>query len=184
MAVDRKRIVRAALALMARKGLDGVTMRALAARLHIKGASLYHHFPNKQVLIDHMAEALLAGAWEERDPNWPWPELMRRGARVSRQMMLARRDGARLVASAYPTENAGRETLPLMIGPLRRAGFSEMGAIRALMACARYTAGWTIEEQQFIAQGRGFPSELSDAGFEFGLDAMIRGLELKLADGV
>jgi TetR/AcrR family tetracycline transcriptional repressor len=69
MAVDRKRIVRAALALMARKGLDGVTMRALAARLHIKGASLYHHFPNKQVLIDHMADALLAGAWEERDPR-------------------------------------------------------------------------------------------------------------------
>jgi AcrR family transcriptional regulator len=58
-------------------GYSGMTMRQLAARLDIKAASLYYHFPSKQdILFDlmsHTAHALMEGLLRivspERDPR-------------------------------------------------------------------------------------------------------------------
>lgn len=48
-------IRKAGCALLFRHGYSGMTMREIAASLHIKAASLYHHFPSKQhILFDVM----------------------------------------------------------------------------------------------------------------------------------
>ncbi len=58
--VKQELIVRAALTLLDEVGLEGLTMRRLATALKIQAPSLYWHFPNKQALLDGMADAIFA----------------------------------------------------------------------------------------------------------------------------
>jgi AcrR family transcriptional regulator len=47
-----------ALAIIDEDGLDALTMRRLADRLSVQAASLYTHFPNKEAVLDAIAERL------------------------------------------------------------------------------------------------------------------------------
>jgi TetR/AcrR family tetracycline transcriptional repressor len=58
--IQQEVIVRAALTLLDEVGLEGLTMRRLATALKIQAPSLYWHFPNKQALLDGMADAIFA----------------------------------------------------------------------------------------------------------------------------
>ena len=48
----RRRILRIALALMSQRGVDGTSMRDLAAAAELNVASLYHYFPSKRDLLE------------------------------------------------------------------------------------------------------------------------------------
>jgi AcrR family transcriptional regulator len=60
MALSRETIVKAALELLNRDGIDNLTMRTLAAFLDTKAASLYRHIKDKKDLYDLIAEAVIA----------------------------------------------------------------------------------------------------------------------------
>jgi len=49
--VRYNQILAAGCHLLFERGYSGMTMRQLAARLQIKAASLYHHFPSKQIIL-------------------------------------------------------------------------------------------------------------------------------------
>ncbi|GAB2657582.1 TetR/AcrR family transcriptional regulator [Nocardia goodfellowii] len=53
-------IVRAAVALADREGLEGLSMRRLATELGVATAGLYRHFPDRDRLLAEMAELTLA----------------------------------------------------------------------------------------------------------------------------
>ncbi|MEV6279913.1 TetR/AcrR family transcriptional regulator [Nocardia sp. NPDC051832] len=53
-------IVRAAVALADREGLEGLSMRRLATELGVATAGLYRHFPDRDALLAEMAELTLA----------------------------------------------------------------------------------------------------------------------------
>jgi TetR/AcrR family tetracycline transcriptional repressor len=59
VALDRKRVVDEAVALLDANGLDHVTLRKLAARLGVQAPTLYWHIPNKAALITAIAEEIL-----------------------------------------------------------------------------------------------------------------------------
>lgn len=66
-------IARAALRLIDREGMEACSMRALGAELGVEAMSLYHHFPDKEALLDAVMELLVAevetpasGQWEDR----------------------------------------------------------------------------------------------------------------------
>lgn len=50
--VTRELLYARALAIIDGEGLDALTMRRLAADVGVEAASLYHHVPNKQALLD------------------------------------------------------------------------------------------------------------------------------------
>lgn len=52
----RDRILDAAEALFAERGLDGVAVRDIAARVGLNAASLYNHFPGKEALYEAVLE--------------------------------------------------------------------------------------------------------------------------------
>jgi AcrR family transcriptional regulator len=60
MALSRENIVAAAIELLNRDGIENLTMRALAAFLDTKAASLYRHIKDKKDLYDLIAEAVIA----------------------------------------------------------------------------------------------------------------------------
>ncbi len=106
---------------------------------------------------------------------------MAEGARRLRSSLLSYRDGARLIAGYRPT-GASRVNPDIWFGPLETAGFSRTDAIWAMIVVGQFTFGWTMDEQ--AAQGRSIPAERRldpNAGFEFGLGAIIEGLQARLA---
>ena len=66
--LSRERIVDAALALVERHGLPGLTTRRLGTALGFEAMSIYHHFPSKQHLLDALVERAI-GSVGEPPPN-------------------------------------------------------------------------------------------------------------------
>lgn len=156
--------------------MDGLSTRRLAGELGVKGPSLYWHFKNMRELFDLMAEALLETALPAPDAfPGDWPAWLADGARGIRRAALSRRDGARLLAAATPS---GRNTVlrfQAMVGRLQSEGFRWREASGALMGLGRYAIGWALYEQQTLVR----PASAEET-FEFGLQAMIAGLALKV----
>lgn len=169
--LDRAVIVEAALVLLEEVGLEGLSTRALAARLGVKGPSLYWHFKNMSELRDLMADAILVHALPSADDPEAadWRAWMAKGARALRRAALDHRDGARLLAVARP---GARRSLrfPANIARLEAAGFAATTARGAFIVLSRYALGSAMGEQNARAP-------ISDETFEFGLRAMLDGLE-------
>lgn len=65
-AVSRDRIVEVALEILEADGLDGLTMRRLAAKLGVAPTAIYWHVGDKQALLDALVERLAAQIGEVR----------------------------------------------------------------------------------------------------------------------
>lgn len=59
--LSRERIVACALSLVDAEGLEAVSTRRLAAELGVSGPSLYHHFRNKDEILDAVADTVCEG---------------------------------------------------------------------------------------------------------------------------
>ena len=59
--IAKDAILADALALLSSEGVDGLTMRALAARVGITPMTIYHHFGDRDGLIRELAELVYAG---------------------------------------------------------------------------------------------------------------------------
>ena len=115
------------------------------------------------------------------DPQWAndkgmqdWKAWMADGARAYRRAALSHRDGARLLASARPTPERRAQRFTANIARLQREGFSHHDARACFMVLSRFAMGWALGEQ-----GGPGPTEASQADFEFGLAAMLDGLEAR-----
>jgi len=176
MALERKAIIEQALVLLDEVGMEGLSTRRLAAELGVKGPSLYWHFRNMRELFDFMAEALLETALPAPDAfPGDWQAWLADGARGIRRVALSHRDGARLLVSAAPTGKSTVLNPPAMTGRLQSEGFRYREAYGALMGLGRYAMGWALYEQ--LTPSR--PAN-ADEAFEFGLQAMIAGIALKV----
>src|SRR5882724_11694288 len=58
--LNEETVVDAALALIAERGLEGLSMRGLGEALGVEAMSLYHWFASKDRLLDAVADRLLA----------------------------------------------------------------------------------------------------------------------------
>ena len=107
--LDRSTVVQAALELLKRVGLDGLSTRSLAAALGVKSPALYWHFRNKQELFDAMADAMVSGAgMGPPSPVETWQTWLARRARAYRASLLAYRDSARIVTEAQTLSHPRR----------------------------------------------------------------------------
>lgn len=58
--ISRREVVRTALAILDAEGMHALSIRRLGAELHVNGASLYHHFANKDEILQAVGRAVLA----------------------------------------------------------------------------------------------------------------------------
>jgi TetR/AcrR family tetracycline transcriptional repressor len=68
--LSRARLVSEALGLVQEEGLEALSMRGLADRLHVKAASLYWHVRDRRELLELLAESILDGVPETRASGW------------------------------------------------------------------------------------------------------------------
>jgi TetR/AcrR family tetracycline transcriptional repressor len=199
--LTRQTIIQTALELLDQVGLEGLTVRRLAAELGVQSPALYWHLHSKQELLDAMADAItMAAGMGPPQHGESWQDWLARRVRAYRSSLLAHRDGARLVANARMSPG----TLAMFdqeLTAMVERGFSPVLALRTIMAIAHYVNGFVLQEQterqdtQQPADGLaalagpldGDPSAtlllairqggqpLSEDAFDHGLQALING---------
>src|SRR3954470_19069662 len=144
--LTRDRILRAALDLVDREGLEALTMRALGAALGVEGMALYRHVGSKERLLDGVAELLLSELELPPAGATSWQEAWLGLARSYRRLALDHPGAFRLLALSplSTAERFERARAPLEI--LRDAGFGERGAELAFRTLLSYADGHLLRE--------------------------------------
>ena len=192
--LTREVLIEAGLKLLDEVGLEGLTVRRLAAELGVQSPALYWHIRTKQELLDGMANAIIlrAGMGPPR-PGESWQEWLARRARSYRASLLASRDGARVVSAAVRGGDAVRHFEQELAAMVER-GFTPVQALRTITALSHYINGHVLQEQAVVAASeRGEQPDLSelptlaaavrsgspigDEVFEYGLTILIKGTE-------
>src|SRR5260370_38968025 len=159
-ALDQSQIVRAALALLDEVGFDGLTMRNLAKKLGVQAASLYWHVRGKQDLLSLLAEEICA-PMREPDRTLPWQNQLEAMANDYRQVLLAHRDAARVLASSGGPSGPKRLWLTeIGLRTLLDAGLRQKDAAYAGMLMNDFVIMCVFDETQDPKR----PSEDSSSG--------------------
>jgi len=143
--VTRERIVRDALAVLEAEGFDGLTMRRLAERLGIRAASLYNHVRDKDELLALMADAICAQI-PDLERAKPWRRQLETMARQVRRVLMAHRDGARVLAATPPSGPHRIRLIEQILVALRSAGFGSAMTADAAFVMNSYVVGFVLDE--------------------------------------
>jgi len=149
MPVDKRQIVAEAVALLDADGLDGVTLRKLAARLGVQQPTLYWHLPNKAALITAVADAILDqqfAAFTGPEAGEPWQEWLIALAERLRRALLNHPDGARLISQSQLSLRMAAIS-EVSIGSLVAQGVPLRQARLIVMTVEHFTVGHVLEEQ-------------------------------------
>src|SRR5690625_5547249 len=71
-----EKIVHTALSILNNHGVAGLSMRRLGAELNVEAASLYHHFPNRDALIQKIVDTVSAQAIVQIEPSVTWSQAL------------------------------------------------------------------------------------------------------------
>lgn len=149
MALDRRRIVAEAVALLDADGLEGVTLRKLAARLGVQQPTLYWYLPNKAALVTEIADAILEQQFPEMvppGPEEPWQEWLVGLAERLRRALLAHPDGARLISTSQLSLRMAAIS-ELAISTLVARGVPLRQARLIVLSVEHFTVGHVLAEQ-------------------------------------
>jgi AcrR family transcriptional regulator len=144
--LSHERIVTAAIALADRHGIDGVTMRSVAARLGYEVMSLYNHVANKDDLLAAMLDAVVADIAPA--PRGPWQQSIRTTAMSARDVLIAHPWAGGL----WTSHGVGPARLALMeslLAALRTAGFGPALAYHGYHALLLHIIGFTQQELSY-----------------------------------
>lgn len=86
--LDRQRVLRTAVDLADRDGLDALSMRALATELGVVPMALYKHVTDKSDLLSGMLD-LIVGGYAAPAPGTAWRDAVRARVLSARQALLA-----------------------------------------------------------------------------------------------
>lgn len=191
MALSRTQVLDAALAILDEYGLGDLTMRRLASSLGVQPGALYWHVTNKQALLAQMADEILADLpriTPGGDPG-PGPEAaldaVAGWCRALRAALLAHRDGAEVVATAFALRSGADPAAASLTALVATLGLPPDHAQAAAAALVHYVLGHTTDEQahaQLASSGAlESPSPRRDgaAHFEFGLGLVLDGLAVR-----
>lgn len=151
--LGQSQIVEAALELLDRDGLAGVTTRRLAATLGIKSASLYWHVRDREELLDLLSDRIVADAhWPAQTSGWRTrvEGLMTEYVRC----LLAHRDAARVTAGRSPKGPNRLRVAEMLLSALLAAGLTDVDAIDAALVLTTYVVGFALEHQAAEAASR------------------------------
>ncbi|MGW5422391.1 TetR/AcrR family transcriptional regulator C-terminal domain-containing protein [Streptomyces sp. NPDC003943] len=149
--LEPETVAETALRLLNERGLDGLTLRAIAQELNVQAPALYWHFKNKQALLDEMATVMyrrmVADPAARPDGELTWQERLLAANRGLRAGLLRYRDGAKVYSGARFTGTDFAADMEHQLGALVDAGFSLREAVRASTTAYMFTLGFVTEEQ-------------------------------------
>ncbi|MFD5149035.1 TetR/AcrR family transcriptional regulator [Streptomyces sp. NPDC058401] len=187
----------AALAVIDRDGLAGLSMRAVATELGTSPMALYRYVPGREELEALVVELLLSAVDTTPPPPGPWPGRITVLARRLRDTMGAHPEVLPLSLTHRHRSPSGLRWSETVLGVLTEAGIEAEARVLALRALISYVLGATQLEHLGPLSGPGttaiadlppdeFPYMTAtardartitpDREFEGGLELLLRGL--------
>ncbi|ROO86148.1 TetR family transcriptional regulator [Actinocorallia herbida] len=149
--LSRRRVLRAAVAIADRDGLDALTMRRVAQELGVEAMSLYHHVANKEAVLDGVVEVILGEIFQAVEqagspaPGDDWRGALRTRILTAREVFLRHRWAPQVLTSRTTTSTAVVAYYDGVVGILRAGGFSFDLAHRALHVLGSRALGFAQE---------------------------------------
>jgi TetR/AcrR family transcriptional regulator, tetracycline repressor protein len=156
--LTREVVVAAALEIVDRDGLDGLTMRALGRELSVDPMAVYHHLPNKAAILDGVVEAVLREVPLDGPAGLSWTERLATVARGYRDALRAHPNALPIVATRPDVTPAALRILDTALGILLEAGLDPASALKAVHAASCFVVGHALDES-----GLGVGEEISIA---------------------
>ncbi len=177
MSYRRGDIVDRAIDLLDEVGLDGLSMRRLAAELGVQPSALYHHFAGKQELLGAVADEILARG---RRPTevMSWEDELRLVCVELRDIMLRHRDGAALVSTVRALGVGGDEPRRRMVDALTWNGADEELSRVGARTLFQFVYGHVADEQ--AQRGAGGADRPASSDFALGLGVVLDGLKVQM----
>lgn len=202
--LSRDRVLRAALELVDRDGLDGLTMRRLGRELGVEAMSLYGYVDSKEDLIEGIVEQVFREMPLIVPGPGDWRDRIREAAAIYRRVLLDHPNAVRLVARR-PLEIEGIAAfVDSALALLRSVGLDIRTADRVLGVIASFTLGHVSEQVGDELRARSKPKQRDpvdperfpdlaaikqmsptdfDREYELGMDFIIAGIERLVAEG-
>lgn len=209
-ALDHDRIIAAAVRVADGGGITQVSMRNVGKELGVEAMSLYHHLAGKQALLDELANWVFTQI-ELPEPGQPWRAAMAARAASARAALSQHPWALGLIESRRNPGAALLRHHDAVLGSLRSNGFSVALAAHAFSVLDAYVYGFVLTElnlplemgediaafvdeiqafipaddyphlaemitEQVVGKNYAYADE-----FEYGLDLILDGLELRLA---
>ena len=203
--LSRERVLRAAVTVADKSGLESVTMRNVGDKLHVEAMSLYNHVANKNDMLDGIVDVVF-GEISLPAARAPWKSAMRKRATSAHDALLRHPWAPSLMQSRTKPGPATMRHHDSVLATLRNAGFSLVMAAHAFSVIDAYVYGFALQQINIPLQSREQTAAVGDsilrqlAGayphlaemitkhamrpgydyakeFEFGLDLILDGLE-------
>lgn len=143
--LTRERVLRAAVALADRHGVESLTMRRLGGKLGVEAMALYKHVANKDEILDGIVE-LVVGEIEIPAPGSEWRTAMRQRAISARRVLKRHPWAIGLMESRGMAGPATLRYVEAVLATLREGGFSVEMAAHAFWLLDSYVYGHVIQE--------------------------------------
>jgi TetR/AcrR family tetracycline transcriptional repressor len=151
--LTRVRIIEAALEIIDDEGLGALNMRRLAAAVGVKPMSLYHHVPNKDSILDAVAECIAEAALGDHGAQVTgargrstsratgWRERTRELFIGLYELVQDHPRALPLISTAVLRTPSGRRWMEELMGVLLGAGFTPDQAASLFHTLGAYTIG-------------------------------------------
>jgi TetR/AcrR family tetracycline transcriptional repressor len=142
--LSREAVLRAAVDLVDREGLEALSMRRLGGAVGIHATSLYNHVEDKEALLDGIIEVVLDEVAAE--PGADWKESLRVLAQGFREVSKRHPRVVRVFANRTLASPAWRRSVEDTLAALREGGFGEEEAVNAYRVFWAYLSGYVFAE--------------------------------------
>jgi AcrR family transcriptional regulator len=157
--LTRERLVEAALELIDQEGLEGLSMRALADRLHVKAASLYWHVRDRDELLELLADGILESVSKPRQ-RAAWRETVVATAAALRRTVAAHKDANRILLEV-PGALGRSDVARHLATAFRSAGLQDGEAADvARMVMTQAIAGPSAAADEPVVKATGEPASV------------------------
>jgi TetR/AcrR family transcriptional regulator, tetracycline repressor protein len=129
--ISRRKALEAALGIIDSEGLKALSIRRLGEVMNVNGASLYHHFKDKDEILVGVAQLALADVTAPRSESDNWRVWLPLNAYRTRQALIAHPELIPLMLRRIPL-GIGNQEVEASVARLRAEGV-EMSVIAPLM---------------------------------------------------
>jgi AcrR family transcriptional regulator len=155
-ALDRRRVLGAAIEFIDEQGLNALTMRRLGAFLGVEAMALYRYVPGRENLLDGVVETVIDELYGDPDVHLAashgWQDYLQRLAHGVRRIALAHPEVFPLVATRPPAAPWVRPPLRSLrwvesfLDALIDSGFTEASAVAAYRSYSSFLLGHLLLE--------------------------------------
>lgn len=146
LGLTREKVADAALELIDREGPDAFSLRKLAGELDVEPMSLYNHVPNKEALLDDVAESLLARVDFSGIEAGSWQDRLRAHAAAFRAAALRHPKAFPLVLTRPTRSPAAMENIRVALASIDELGFTPQERVYLVRTFVAYIAGTIMRE--------------------------------------